>query len=155
MTMRAFAAVLLALLLASCATSRSGAPPAPSRTAPEDILGVRLNMPRAEVRTALAERGKFEREERKQQEIWTVDDPRFASLIVGYDPDWTVRYVTAVAKPEGAPVRYADVLDVAGAEHKNAGATHTYTWPAGKYYVIAIGGPEKLEYLSLKKDPSR
>jgi hypothetical protein len=153
MKMRTFA--VLALLLASCATSPSGAPRSSPRTAPEDILGVRLNMPRAEVRTALAEHGKFEREERKRQEIWTVDDPRYASLIVGYDPDWTVRYVTAVARPEGTPVHYADVLDVATAEHKNAGATHTYTWPVDNHYVIAIGGPENVEYLSLKKDPSQ
>jgi hypothetical protein len=149
---RAFAALVLALLLASCATSSPS-----SRTAPDDILGVRLNMPRAEVRSVLEGSGKLEREERKRQEVWTIDDPRYESLIIGYDPQWNVRFVTAVAKKEGQSVRYADVLDMARAEHKAAGQTHTYTWAIGKpdYYVIAIGGPERLDYLSLKKDPSQ
>src|SRR5687768_3799560 len=115
---RAFAALVLALLLTSCATSSPS-----SRTAPDDILGVRLNMPRAEVRSVLGESGKFEREERKRQEVWTVSDPRYESLIIGYDPQWNVRFVTAVAKKEGQSVRYADVLDMALAEHKAAGQT--------------------------------
>lgn len=149
---RAIAALVLALLLTSCATSSTS-----PRTAPDDILGVRLNMPRAEVRTVLGEVGKFEREERKRQEVWTISDPRYESLIIGYSPEWNVRFVTAVAKKEGEAVRYADVLDMARAEHKAAGQTHTYTWAIGKpdYYVIAIGGPERLDYLSLKKDPSQ
>jgi hypothetical protein len=141
---------LCGLLHLACATTT------PSRTAPSDILGVRLNMPRAEVRTVLGQRGKLEREERKRQEVWSIDDARFSGVIVGYDTDWNVRFVTAVAKPDGQPVRYADVLDVPRAELRTAGQTHTYTWPIGKpdYYVIAIGGPERLEYFSLKKDPN-
>jgi hypothetical protein len=151
MAFRAFAAAVLFALLTACATT------ATSRTAPGDILGVRLDMPRAEVRSTLERVGTFEREERKRQEVWTVDDPRFQSLIVGYDADWNVRFVTGVARPEGTAIAYADVLDPASAEHKSAGQTHTYTWTAGTppYYVIAIGGPERLDYLSLKKDPSQ
>ena len=82
-------------------------------------------------------------------------DPRFTSLIIGYDPEWNVRYVTAVANPNGAPVTYTDVLEVSAAEHRSAGGSHTYTWKTGSppYYVIAIGGPERVSYLSLKKDP--
>lgn len=139
-----------ALLLSGCASTT------PPLTAPSDILGVRLDMPRAEVRTTLERKGKFEREERKRQEVWSVEDPRFSSLIIGYSPEWNVRYVTAVAKPDGQAVRYADVIDLTRAEHKSAGQTHTYTWAIGKpdYYVIAIGKPERLDYLSLKKDPT-
>ncbi|HYI11736.1 MAG TPA: hypothetical protein VEK57_21945 [Thermoanaerobaculia bacterium] len=145
-------AAALAALLVSCAST------APSSRAPlTDIAGVRLDMPRDTVRTTLAETAKFEREERKRQEIWTLrNDPRYASLIIGYSPEWNVRYVTAVARPDGEAVRAADVLDLAVAEDRAAGATHTYTWATGtpKYYIIGIGGPERLEYLSLKKDPS-
>jgi hypothetical protein len=151
MRARASAALVLALLLTSCATSSA------FRPAPEDILGVRLNMPRAEVRTVLGTGGKLEREERKRQEVWTVDDRRFESMIVGYDKEWNVRFVTAVAKKDGTPLHYGDVLDLTRAIDKTAGQTHTYTWAVGKpdYYVIAIGGPERLDYLSLKKDPSQ
>lgn len=148
--MKSLRSLLAILLLTSCATAT-----APSAvTAPSDILGVRLNMPRDSVRALLAASGTMEREERKRQEVWTVDDPRFASLIIGYDPDWNVRFVTGVARPAGTAVRYADVLDLASAQHRAAGATHTYTWATGepRYYVIAIGGEERVEYLSIKKD---
>lgn len=141
-----------AALLASCATS---APP--TVVAPmSDILGIRLDMPRDTVRTALASVATLEREERRRHEVWTLtNDPRYASLIIGYTPEWNVRFVTAVAKPDGVAVHYDDVLDIAAAEHRAAGTTHTYTWKTGTppYFVIAIGPAERLEYLSLKKEP--
>ncbi|HYC94046.1 MAG TPA: hypothetical protein VEO54_32910 [Thermoanaerobaculia bacterium] len=121
-----------------------------------DILGIRLDMPRDTVRSTLATTAKLEREERRRHEVWTLnDDPRFGSLIIGYTPEWKVRFVTAVAKPDGVPVRYDEVLDTATADHRAAGNTHTWTWSTGtpKYYVIAIGGPERLEYLSIKDQP--
>jgi len=143
-----------AALLASCATS---APTVSRHAAPiSDILGIRLDMPRDAVRTNLANLAKLEREERRRHEVWTLtNDPSFASLIIGYTPEWNVRFVTAVAKPDGVAVRYDDVLDVATAEHRAAGTTHTYTWKTGTpaYYVIAIEPAERLEYLSLKREP--
>ena len=139
---------LTAALLASCATS------GPSEVAPiADILGVRLGMSRDAVRTELADVATLEREERRRHEVWTLaGDPRFASLIIGYTPEWNVRFVTAVAKPDGTPVRYAEVLDLARANLKSAGQTQTYTWVTGTppYSVIAIGGPSRLDYLSIE-----
>lgn len=148
-----FPAILL-LLLVACASTQPAS--APIGSAPTDILGVRLDMPRDSVRTTLATVGTFEREERKRQEVWTVRDPRFSSLLIGYDPDWNVRYITAIANTDGTPIAYADVLEVSAADRRSAGETYTYTWKAGTppYYVIAIGGPERLSYLSLKKDPA-
>lgn len=145
-----------AALLASCASSVP--PPAASmQAAPiSDIAGIRLDMPRDTVRTTLATVAKLEREERRRHEVWTLmSDPRFASLIIGYTSDWNVRFVTAVAKPDGVAVHYDQVLDIAAADHRAAGTTHTYTWRTGTppYYVIAIGPAERLEYLSLKKEP--
>ncbi len=152
---RALLLLSAAALLASCATSarlpNSGQAPPIS-----DILGIRLDMPRDAVRTNLANLAKLEREERRRHEVWTLtNDPRYASLIIGYTPEWNVRFVTAVAKPDGVAVHYDDVLDVATADHRAAGATHTYTWKTGTppYYVIAIGPAERLEYLSLKREP--
>ena len=138
--------LLAAALFVSCAS-------APSQRAPmSDIVGIRLDMPRDTVRSSLANTAKLEREERRRHEIWTLNDhPRFASLIIGYTPEWNVRFVTAVAKPEGASVRYAEVIDLGSAEHKVAGETHTYTWTTPHYLVIAIGKPERVEYLSIKK----
>jgi hypothetical protein len=138
----------LLLFLVSCATS------APASHLPlTDILGVRLDMRPAAVRKALASIGKLDREENKRQEVWTVHDPRFSSLLIGYDREGGVRYVTAIADPAGQPVTYAEVIDVAAAEHRAAGPNHTYTWSGGnpKYSVIVIGNETRVEYLSLKE----
>ena len=138
-------AVAIALSLAAAAAD---APPS-------DILGVRLGMSRDEVRSRLASEARLEREERRRHEIWSVsDDPRFASLIIGYTKEWNVRFVTAVAKPDGVAVRYGDVLDLSAAKLKTAGRTRTYTWVTGTppYSVIAIGGPSRLDYLSIEDE---
>ena len=143
---------LVAVLLVSCATSA----PVSKRAPITDLLGISLGMPRDSVRSSLASTARLEREERRRHEVWTLNaDPRYASLIIGYTPEWKVRFVTAVAKPDGTPIRYDEVLDTAVAEHRVAGETHTWTWVTGapKYYVIAIGGPERLEYLSIKDEP--
>lgn len=155
MTLQRALLLAAAALLASCATSAPPEATARQRAPMSDILGIRLDMPRDTVRTTLETIAKLEREERRRQEIWTLtNDPRFASLIIGYTPDWNVRFVTAIAKPEGVAVHYDEVLDVATADHRAAGETHTYTWKTGTpaYYVIAIGKPERVEYLSLKRD---
>lgn len=146
--------LFVAVLLVSCATTTSA--PVSARAPMSDILGIRLGMPRDTVRSSLANTARLEREERRRHEVWTINDhPSYASLIIGYTPEWNVRFVTAVAKPDGTPVRYDEVLDTAAADHRAAGATHTWTWITGtpKYYVIAIGGPERLEYLSIKDEP--
>lgn len=144
--------VLVAASFASCATTV----PSSTRVAPiADILGVRLGMSRDAVRSGLAPVARLEREERRRHEVWTLnDDPRFASLIIGYTTDWNVRFVTAVAKPDGVPVRYDEVLDLASAKLRTAGQTHTYTWVTGTppYSIIAIGGPQRVDYLSIEDD---
>jgi hypothetical protein len=140
---------LIAALLLSFSIAASDAPPI------SDIAGVRLGMSRDEVRSSLASTARLEREERRRHEVWTLaGDGRFASLIVGYTKEWKVRFVTAVAKPDGATVGYADVLDLTAANHKAAGKTHTYTWVTGTppYSIIAIGGPSRLEYLSIEDE---
>lgn len=146
---------LIAVLLISCASSTPSASSQMQFAPPSDILGIHLGMSRDDVRVALSESAKFGREERRNHEVWIVEnDPRFASLIIGYTKEWKVRFVTAVAKPDGVAVPYAEVLDLASASHKAAGETHTYTWVTGtpSYSVIAIGGPERLAYLSLEDD---
>lgn len=120
-----------------------------------DILGVHLDARRDSVHEALAKTATLEQEE-KRQEVWSLaNDAHYTSLIVGYTAEGSVRFVTAVARPDGVPVHYADLFDVATADHRAAGETHTYTWTTGAppHYLIAIGGAERVEYLSLKKAP--
>jgi len=111
-------------------------------------------MRKADAHAKLAAIGKFVREESKRQEVWEVRDPRFRGAIVGYDPEWKVRFITAVANENGQRVRYADVVDLGHAQHQSAGQSHTYRWkpPHARYTIIAIGNdPEVLTYLTLSK----
>jgi hypothetical protein len=143
-----------AALFVSC-TSTAPATPA-AMTPMQHIQGIRLGMPRDEVRATLTPIATFGRAERRRHEVWTLnEDPRFASLIIGYSPEWTVRFVTAVAKEDGPPIAYADFIDLQRAEHRSAGTSHTYTWATGEppYSVIAIGTPDRLQYVSIKLHP--
>ena len=141
---RAFLLLLAVAQATACAT----AGPHPVR----DLFGVTVGMPRSDAHAKLGAAGSLAREERKRQEVWTVRDDRFEGAIVGYDPEWRVRFITAVAKKDGTPVRYADVLDVASATHRSTGASHNYRWhpPRARYTIVAIGNdPERLTYLTL------
>lgn len=65
-----------------------------------DILGIRLGMAKADAQKRLNEIGKFQRDERKRQDIWEVRDERFSHLIVGFDKEDKLRYVTATARED-------------------------------------------------------
>jgi hypothetical protein len=139
--------LLLLAVVASCATT---APHSPVR----DLFGVTVDESRTAVHTKLGAIGTLQREERKRQEVWELRDPRFRGAIVGYDADWNVRFITAVAREAGAPVRYADVLDLPAATHRSTGPTHNYRWspPGAGWTLIAIGNdPDRLTYLTLAK----
>ncbi|MFN2508627.1 MAG: hypothetical protein ABR589_07625 [Chthoniobacterales bacterium] len=103
-----------------------------------DILGLRLNMSREEAGKRLREIGSFERDERKQQEIWKLRDGSFSHLIVAFGKeDGKVRFVTAVAREdaEAKRLRYSDVgkLDEARQVGDAAIKNFNYEWtlPAG------------------------
>lgn len=115
------AAICCLLLLASaCAT---GVEPKP------EILGVRLGMTREEAHARLKNIGQFEKQERRQQEVWRLtSDPSYSHLMVAYNKEYTsVRYVTAVANEQGRRIRYADVINVGRARMESTQASHTYT----------------------------
>jgi hypothetical protein len=134
---------IVVLLLAACASI-----PTPRR----DIDGVSVGTSRDGAHAKLGANGTMLREERRRQEVWELRDARFASAIVGYDEEWKVRFITAIAKEK---IRYADVLDIKAAEHRSAGRNHTYVWrpsPHADYEVRARGtDPEVLTYLTLRR----
>lgn len=139
--------ILFLLLGAACASTR------PAQHPIHDLFGVTVGMPKADVHAKLAAVGTLTREERKRQEVWTVNDPRFEGALVGYDKDWNVRFITAVARTTGEGVRFADVVDLAHATHKSAGTTHNYRWhPPGAHYAIVAIGNEHVNYLTLTVD---
>jgi len=134
---------LLLAVAVACATATASL---------HDLFGVRTGMRKSDVHAKLSAAGTFVRNERKRQEVWEVRDPRYRGAIVGYDAEWKVRFITAVANEQGTRVRYADVLDLSRAQHQSAGTSHTYRWtpPHARYTIIAIGNdPEVLTYLTL------
>ena len=122
------------------------------------IMGVALGMTRDAARARLQSLGKLEREERKRQEVWALKDARISHLLVGYDNDYRVRYVTAVARADGPRIRYDEVADLKSAERANTQGNLKFTWqiPARHghfaYTIIARGrDPQYLESYSVKK----
>lgn len=121
---------------------------------------MRLGMSREAVRARLGRIGRLEKEERKQQEIWSLErDPRFSHLMIGYNKTYTeVRYVTATAREDGRRVRYSDVLDLRRARAAGGANNNKYTLRVGArrgqpaYVVVARGADAAyLAYLSVEK----
>lgn len=125
-------------------------------TPKSEIMGISLGMSRADARTRLQSLGTLERETRKRQEVWAIKDERISHLLVGYDPDMRVRYVTAIARTGGPRIRYDEVADLKSAEQVQNQGNYRLTWQvaarSGSYLLIAHGhDPQFLESYSIKK----
>jgi hypothetical protein len=128
---------------------------APARPRPQ-IMGVSLDMTRDDARTRLQSIGSLEKEDRKRQEVWAVKDPRISHLLVGYDAEYRVRYITALARTDGPRIRYQEVADLKSARHVDASGNHKFTWEMesrGKEFIIIARGrdPQYLDSYSVKK----
>jgi hypothetical protein len=144
--------IVLVLAVSQCAVKQ------PATELPRDILGISVGMNRAAAEPRLKEIGKLIRLEKKRQEIWTLkSDPRFGHLVVGYDKEDKIRYVSAFAKPkDGTPVKPSEIGNLSEARHESVQASYSYIWQApardGKppYVVTVLGNqPEILSQLSL------
>src|ERR1041385_6351304 len=100
---------------------------APARPRPE-ILGISLDMKRDQALVRLKSIGTLEREARKLQEVWAVKDARISHLLVGYDADNRVRYVTAIARTDGPRIRYHEIADPKSAQRSETPGNHKFTW---------------------------
>jgi hypothetical protein len=140
--------LLVISILVSAATAR----PRP------EIMGISLDMGRDNVHARLKSIGSLEREDRKRQEVWIVKDPRISHLLVGYDADYRVRYVTAIARMDGPRIRYQEIADLKSAQSSNTPGNHKFIWEieAGRgresFILIARGhDPQYLDSYSVKK----
>lgn len=127
-------------------------------TPKSEIMGISLGMSRADARTRLQSIGTLERETRKRQEVWSIKDARISHVLVGYDPDMRVRYVTALVRTDGPRIRYDEVADLKKAERAQNQGNYKLTWQVaarsghGAYLLIAHGhDPQYLESYSIKK----
>lgn len=109
------------------------------------ILGLRLGMSYDQARSRLVEIGQFKSEDEGQQ-VWILThDQRYQYVIIGFDRDRQVRYVTVLARPYGKQVSYAEVGDLAQATRSGGPGNLRYTWRVSdkkgslEYLVIAKG----------------
>ena len=115
--------LLCLLLAASFAVART----APKRPRPE-VLGVRLELSKRDAHERLKKLGNLSKEQRKNQEVWVIGDARVSHLIVGYDPEDRVRYVTALARADAPRIRYDEIASLKTAQLVSAPGTYRYTW---------------------------
>jgi hypothetical protein len=121
-------------------------------------MGISLDMSRADAHTRLKAMGNLEKEERKRQEVWAITDPRISHLLVGYDTDYRVRYVTAIARSGGPRITYREVADAKKARRQQTPGNYRYTWEVSgrssqfAYVIMAQGrDPQYLDSYSVKK----
>src|SRR5687767_961689 len=143
----------LCLLLAVAAFATA----AQAKLRPE-IMGVSLSMSRDDARARLKSLGSLEKEQRKRQEVWAIKDPRISHLLVGYDTEYRVRYVTAIARANGPRIRYDEVAEIKNAQRVNTQGNYKFTWQVAArsgqfaYLLIAHGrDPQYLESYSIKR----
>lgn len=144
--------VVPALLLLSVAPLGVAKQPAPR------ILGLHLGMSYAQTQSRLKEIGQFKSEDEGQQ-VWILShDQRYQYAIVGFDRSRQLRYITVLARPEGKPVSYSDLGDLASATRSGGPGNLRYTWKAHdeiggfEYVVIAKGKNNRyLERYAVKR----
>jgi hypothetical protein len=122
------------------------------------IMGIHLGMSRRDAHARLGSIGSLEKEERKRQEVWSVTDRRISHLLVGFDQDFRVRYVTAIARTGGPRIRYQELADLKSAQRTNNQGNYKFTWEVAArrgqhaYLVMAHGrDPRYLESYSVKR----
>src|SRR2546423_3279916 len=130
---------------------------APGKVRPQ-IMGIALGMSRDDAQARLKSIGNLEKEERALQEVWALRDPRVSHLLVGYDDESRVRYVTAIARKDGPRIRYQEVADLKHAQRMQSQGAFKFTWEVAErrgqfgYVMIARGrDPRFLDSYSVKK----
>jgi hypothetical protein len=125
---------------------------------PPEILGIRLGMAYPQAHSRLTQIGQFKNRD-EGQEVWTLrSDPHYHVLIVGFDRERRVRYVTVLANPKGEAVDYSDLGDVRTATSSGGLGNLVFTWKSKDqkkhidYLAIARGSdPHRLLSYSVKR----
>jgi hypothetical protein len=123
-----------------------------------EIMGISLDMKHDDAVARLKSIGSLEKEQGKRQEVWALKDPRISHLLVGFDADNRVRYVTAIARTDGPRIRYQEVADLKSAQRSIGPGNHRFTWDIeerrGQSAFILIARGHDAQYLdsySVKK----
>ncbi len=127
-----------------------------------DILGIRLSMRKSNTDARLQEIRAFLRPDRNREEVWELRDSCFSHIIIGFDKDGELRFVTAVARqgPDAKRIPYSGIgaLEAAQQIGKPAFKNFYYQWKLPREgaepetIVIARGRePDFLATYSLKR----
>jgi hypothetical protein len=134
--------VLLALSLISCAVKSAN-------RLPDNILGISIGMNRADVQNHLKEIAEFERDDRKQQQIWRLKtDPCYSHVALGFDKNGQVRYITVFADKSKERTRFSDIGDLSAAKKEILEPHRKFIWEIGAtgenpaYFVEAYGNEQ-------------
>lgn len=115
--------IALCFLLLVFAAGLGAAAASPRR----DLVGLRVGMTKEAARRHLHKIGTLQREERKRQEVWELRDEYFSHVIVGFDQQARVRFVTAVAREgAGRRMRYGDVASLETARQEGDVSINNY-----------------------------
>jgi hypothetical protein len=149
--------IWIGVVLATLGLERGALAQTPDR----QILAFRLGMTEEKVHERLKALGTLVRKEEKRQEAWQIHNPHFSHLIVGFNKEGKLRYVTVVAREDkdAKRIAYDQIGDLKKA--RQAGdpkvKNFNYQWdlPGDKdnphMLVIVIGrDPKWLSTYSLK-----
>lgn len=103
----------------------------PASDLPKDILGISVGISKADAQKRLEEIAVFERDERKNQQVWKMkDNSRFGNIAVGYDKDERIRYVTGFVDKDAVKekIRFTDVGDLSKAKQEILEPHYRYIW---------------------------
>jgi|SRR5579872_301431 len=125
---------------------------------PPEILKIKLGMSSEKAHSRLNRIGRFKSED-EGQEVWTLNhDKHYEYVIVGFDRDHKVRYVTVLARSGGPPVSYEDVGDLSSAARFGQPGNLRYTWTLSDKkdhleYVATVKGRglHRLDRYSVKR----
>lgn len=152
----------LCLLLLAALNCTSGSM-AEKTGLPDDIRGIRLNMPKEEAQKRLTEIAESRQEVKKNQQVWTLkDDPNFSHIMVGYDKQDKVRYVTTTVEKKylkfKEPVKFSEIGNLDKAKKETVENRHKYMWdigddPKNPVYRVSTYGEdgERLVNLSISR----
>ena len=129
----------------------------PAKPRPQ-IMGITLDMRRDAAQARLQTIGSLEKQDRKRQEVWAIRDQRISHLLIGYDAENRVRYITAIARADGPRLRYQDVADINSAECISNQGNLKFTWHVAAHrrqlaFILVARGhdPQYLDSFSIKK----
>jgi hypothetical protein len=127
--------------------------PAAAKQGPRDVLGLYPGMSDIEVRERLQKVGQVVRGKDRLKQTWKLSDKRYGFLVLRYDENWKMHWVTAFAREGGRRVPYRNIGDLSLATHTGQ---HFYTWTvparsgAGSWTIVARGeDPQYLESISI------